>query len=122
MPRQLLLGALATALSTLPLLLASNLAWLGVSVLLAGVCFAPTMIVAMALVERSVPARQLTESLTWLLAGLNVGVAIGAASAGQWLDLASPRSAFCIALVGGLLVLLVAAWARRPALAVNLAQ
>ena len=55
-------------------------ALLAAAVLLAGVFFAPTMIVAMALVERNVPERQLTEGLTWLLAGLNVGVAIGAPS------------------------------------------
>lgn len=66
------------------------------------------MIVAMALVERSVPERQLTEGLTWLLAGLNVGVAVGAASAGQWVDATTARSGFVIAVIGGLLVLLAA--------------
>lgn len=111
--RQLLLGALATALSTLPLLLADTVMQLGGAVLLAGIFFAPTMIVAMALVERSVPQHQLTEGLTWLLAGLNIGVAIGAASAGQWVDATTPRNGFFIALTGGLLVLWVAAWPRR---------
>jgi predicted MFS family arabinose efflux permease len=62
----------------------------------------------MALVERSVPERQLTEGLTWLLAGLNVGVAIGAAGAGQWVDATTARSGFVIAMAGGLLVLLAA--------------
>ncbi|WP_460418062.1 MFS transporter [Pseudomonas sp. microsymbiont 2] len=109
LPRQLLLGALATALSTLPLLLVGNIALLAAAVLLAGVFFAPTMIVAMALVERSVPERQLTEGLTWLLAGLNVGVAIGAAGAGHWVDATTARDGFLIAMAGGLLVLL-AAW------------
>jgi MFS family permease len=115
LPRQLSLGALATALATLPLLLAGNLAQLAGAVLLAGVFFAPTMIVAMALVERSVPEQQLTEGLTWLLAGLNVGVALGAASAGQWVDASTSRSGFCIALAAGLLVLLAAAWPCRTA-------
>lgn len=108
LPRQLLVGALATTLSTLPLLLVGNIALLAAAVLLAGVFFAPTMIVAMALVERSVPERQLTEGLTWLLAGLNVGVAIGAAGAGQWVDATTARSGFMIAVIGGLLVLLAA--------------
>ncbi|MDH0302390.1 MULTISPECIES: MFS transporter [unclassified Pseudomonas] len=106
--RQLLLGALATALSTLPLLLVDNIALLAAAVMLAGVFFAPTMIVAMALVERSVPERQLTEGLTWLLAGLNVGVALGAAGAGQWVDATTARNGVLIAMAGGLLVLLAA--------------
>jgi len=108
LPRQLLLGALATLLATLPLLMVDTLALLAAAVLLAGVFFAPTMIVAMALVERNVPERQLTEGLTWLLAGLNVGVAIGAAGAGQWVDATTARSGFVIAVAGGLLVLLAA--------------
>lgn len=108
LPRQLLLGALATLLATLPLLMVDNLALLAAAVLLAGVFFAPTMIVTMALVERNVPERQLTEGLTWLLAGLNVGVAIGAAGAGQWVDATTARSGFVIVVAGGLLVLLAA--------------
>lgn len=69
----LLLGGLATAATTLPLLMAGNIASLSGAVLVAGLFFAPTMIVAMSLVERIVPERQLTEGMTWLLAGLNVG-------------------------------------------------
>ncbi|WP_110992764.1 MFS transporter [Pseudomonas sichuanensis] len=108
LPRQLLVGALATALATLPLLMVDSLAGLAGAVLLAGVFFAPTMIIAMTLVERCVAAQQLTEGLTWLLAGLNVGVALGAAAAGQLVDATTPDQGFVIALAGGLLVLLSA--------------
>ncbi len=44
------------------------------------------MIVAMSLVERLVPEQRLTEGMTWLLAGLNVGVALGAAFSGHVVD------------------------------------
>lgn len=108
LPHQLLVGALATALATLPLLMVDSLAGLAGAVLLAGVFFAPTMIIAMTLVERCVAEQQLTEGLTWLLAGLNVGVALGAAAAGQLVDAATPGQGFFIALTGGLLVLLSA--------------
>lgn len=84
--RLLLAGAVATALTTLPLPWVGSLPGLAVAVLLAGVFFAPTMIVAMSLVEQRVPESRLTEGMTWLLAGLNIGVALGAALSGQSVD------------------------------------
>ena len=106
--RLLLLGGLATAASTVPLLLAGNILGLSAAVLLAGLFFAPTLIVAMALVERLVPASQLTEGMTWLLAGLNIGVALGAVASGQMVDWLGANAGFRVALAAGILVLLVA--------------
>ncbi|SMR82834.1 MULTISPECIES: MFS transporter [Stenotrophomonas] len=106
--RLLLLGAGATALTTLPLLSVGTLPALAAAVLLAGLSFAPTMIVAMSLVEQRVPEWRLTEGMTWLLASLNIGVALGAALSGQSVDAGGVRSGFFIALVAGSVVLLVA--------------
>ncbi len=111
--RLLLLGGLATAATTLPLLLASNIPALASAVLVAGMFFAPTMIVAMSLVERMVPERQLTEGMTWLLAGLNIGVALGAAVSGQVVDDEGARAGFTVALCAGVLVLLIALWGHQ---------
>lgn len=111
--RWLLLGGLATALTTLPLWWAGSLFGLGAAVFVAGVFFAPTMIVAMSLIEQQVPARQLTEGMTWLLAGLNVGVAFGAAASGQWVDAYGVRAGFLIAVCAGGAVLLAAMSAHR---------
>lgn len=111
--RLLLLGGMATALSTLPLLRVDSIAALAVAVLAAGACFAPTMIVAMSIVERLVPAHRLTEGMTWLLAGLNVGVAIGAAAAGQRVDIGGARAGFIVAVAGAALVVLTTLWAHR---------
>ncbi|MBN5142568.1 MFS transporter [Stenotrophomonas maltophilia] len=113
LPRLLLLGAAATALTTLPLLWVGNLPALAVAVLLAGVFFAPTMIVAMSLVEQRVPGARLTEGMTWLLAGLNIGVALGAALSGQSVDAGGVRSGFVVALCAGAFVLLVAVFVQR---------
>lgn len=113
LPRLLLLGGLATAATTLPLLLVASLPGLGVAVLVAGLFFAPTLIVAMTLVERLVPEHRLTEGMTWLLAGLNIGVAVGAAVSGPVVDGSGARAGFGVALVAGALVLLVAVWAHR---------
>ncbi|BBO50106.1 MFS transporter [Stenotrophomonas maltophilia] len=113
LPRLLLLGAAATALTTLPLLWVGNLPALAVAVLLAGVFFAPTMIVAMSLVEQRVPGARLTEGMTWLLAGLNIGVALGAALSGQSVDAGGVRSGFVVALCAGAFVLLIAMFVQR---------
>ncbi|WP_342625385.1 MFS transporter [Pseudomonas alkylphenolica] len=106
----LLLGGVATAATTLPLLFAENIFGLSVAVLVAGLFFAPTMIVAMSLVERIVPHSKLTEGMTWLLAGLNIGVATGAAASGQVVDLLGAKAGFNVALCAGVAVLLVAFW------------
>lgn len=106
--RLLWLSGLATATTTVPLILVTNLTALAAAVLVAGFFFAPTMIVAMSLIERQVAESQLTEGMTWLLAGLNVGVALGAAIAGQVVDSSEPRVGFYAALCAGILVLLMA--------------
>ncbi|MDF3832268.1 MFS transporter [Cupriavidus basilensis] len=108
--RLLLLGGLATAATTLPLPLVGSIPALAAAVLVAGLFFAPTVIVAMSLVERLVPERRLTEGMTWLLAGLNVGVALGAAASGRVVDNGEARAGFAVALCAGALVLLVAIW------------
>lgn len=106
--RLLLLGGLATAATTLPLLLVASVAQLAGAVLLAGLFFAPTMIVAMSLVERVVPEQQLTEGMTWLLAGLNIGVAMGAAASGRMVDQGGASSGFMVALYAAALIVLLA--------------
>lgn len=106
--RLLLLGALATAATTLPLLLVASVAQLAGAVLLAGLFFAPTMIVTMSLVERVVPEQQLTEGMTWLLAGLNIGVAMGAAASGQMVDQGGASSGFMVALYAAALIVVLA--------------
>lgn len=111
--RLLLWGGAATALTTLPLLLVASLPALAASVLLAGMFFAPTMIVVMSLVERAVPEQQLTEGMTWLLAGLNIGVALGAAATGQLVDLAGAQAGFAISVGAGAAVLLLSIWVSR---------
>ncbi|CAI8937042.1 MULTISPECIES: MFS transporter [Pseudomonas] len=105
LPRLFLYGGLATAVTTLPLLLASNIFGLAVAVFIAGLFFSPTLIVAMALIERIVPPAKLTEGLTWLVTGLSIGVAIGAAGSGALVDAFGARSGFWLAIAAGAVVL-----------------
>ncbi|MGE8248541.1 MAG: MFS transporter, partial [Stenotrophomonas bentonitica] len=111
--RLVLLGGMATALTTVPLLLVGSIGSLVATVLVAGAFFAPTMIVAMSLIEQQVPARQLTEGMTWLLAALNVGVALGAAMSGYGVDAYGTRAGFLLAVTAGGAVLLAAVVAYR---------
>lgn len=113
LPRLFLWCGLATAMTTLPLLLASNILSLSLAVLLSGLFFAPTLIVAMTLAEQRVPGTRLTEALTWLISGLGIGIALGAAAAGQVVDTLGARAGFNVALVAGVVVFATALYGHR---------
>lgn len=94
LPRQVLAltGLLAVAL--VPSVLVRDVVPLMVTTFIAGVLVAPALISAFALTERLVPARLLTESLTWATSGLTVGFAAGTAVAGLIVDGPGPTYAF----------------------------
>ncbi|HEJ0331099.1 TPA: MFS transporter [Serratia marcescens] len=113
LPRLFLYAAFATAFTTLPLLWVHNVLTLAAAMFVAGLFFAPTMIIAMGLVENIVPPSRLTEGLTWMVTGLGIGVALGAALAGLAIDAAGIAAGFGVTLTAGLIVLLVAAGGYR---------
>ncbi|MEU5980162.1 MFS transporter [Streptomyces sp. NPDC047315] len=114
LPVLLAVGAAGTAVTTVPLLFVDGIATLAVAVFFSGLFFAPTMIVVMNLVERTVPADRLTEGMTWAITGLNVGVALGAAVSGALVDRHGPVGGFSVAVVAGAVALLLAVGARGP--------
>jgi MFS family permease len=111
--RLLLWGGLATAVTTLPLLWVNHVLALAAAVLVAGLSFSPTLIVAMSLVERLVPEQRLTEGMTWLLAGLSAGVALGAAASGHLVDEGGAQVGASVALWAGVVVLGVVLWGHK---------
>ncbi|MEL5231770.1 MFS transporter [Serratia ureilytica] len=113
LPRLFLYAAFATAFTTLPLLWVHHVLTLAAAMFVAGLFFAPTMIIAMGLVENIVPPAKLTEGLTWMVTGLGIGVAFGAALAGLAIDAAGITAGFGVTLTAGLVVLLVAAGGYR---------
>ncbi|MGW4094446.1 MFS transporter [Nocardia sp. NPDC004750] len=117
--RLLVLGVLGTAVTTVPLLLVSDVLGLAVTVFFAGVFFAPTIIVVMGLVEKIVPVARLTEGMTWAITGLSIGVALGAAVSGSAVDTHGPRGGFVVAIVAGAVELVVALSGRRTLAAVS---
>lgn len=108
LPRLLFISGLLTLLSIVPLLWVDSIISLSIVVFISGLFFAPTMIIAMSLVENIVPANRLTEGMTWLLAGLNIGVAIGAVLSGKVVDTFGIDYGYYVAIGGGVLVLVTA--------------
>lgn len=106
LPRLLLMSGLMTFLSIIPLLLVDSILTLSLVVFISGLFFAPTMIIAMSLVESIVPENRLTEGMTWLLAGLNIGVALGAILSGKVIDSFDIYTSYFVAIDGGGLVMI----------------
>ena len=115
--RTLLLGsAVMTATAVLlPFVGATPL--LAVVLFLAGLGIAPTLISALSLVERVVPAAAVTEGLTWATTSLVVGLSATTWLAGRLVDGAGVPWAFTVAAVSGALALAVAraGYTRLPA-------
>ncbi len=106
--RLLCLGGIATFLTILPLVFVGSIYSLSFVVFISGIFFAPMIIVTMSLIEKNVPENQLTEGMTWLLAGLNVGAAIGATLTGQLVDYSGVQSGVWVAIGASALVMLSA--------------
>ncbi|MDX7989919.1 MFS transporter [Xenorhabdus littoralis] len=106
LPRMFMFAALATMLTTVPLLLAFDILTFAAIIFVSGLFFAPTMIIAMGLVENTVPSHNLTEGLTWVITGLGIGVAFGASLAGWVVDEMGIQAGFIITLVAGIVVFL----------------
>jgi predicted MFS family arabinose efflux permease len=96
------------ALVMMPLPFIDNIVVLGGVLFFAGFAISPTMVAAMALVEANVLASRLTEGMTWVTTGLNLGLAPGAAIAGALIDEYGASTAYFVPAASGLLAALVA--------------
>jgi MFS family permease len=85
-------------LGTLPLLFVDSVPVLAVALFVNGLFIAPLIVNAYGTVENAVPAGQITEALTWVIAGMPLGGAISSALAGIVIDNAGARSAFWVPL------------------------
>ncbi|MDH6709936.1 MFS family permease [Kitasatospora sp. MAA19] len=108
-------GVLFMALSMVPLVLVAGsvrgvggLVVVGGALLVAGIAISPTLITAMALVERLVPAAQLTEGMTWTTTGLALGVAVGSSTGGWVVDAAGSAAGYWVPLTAGVFGVVVA--------------
>ncbi len=104
---QLVLAIGLTAATTLPLLIVNSLWMLVLVLFVAGASISPTIIVAMALIERHVPSSKLTEGITWVMTGIGIGMAAGSAASGWLIDLYGARSGFWVSIAGGFAALAI---------------
>lgn len=79
-------GMAALAVSLVPLPFLRGFPAMAAVLFLAGFAIAPTLIAAVAWIDETVPPRRLTEGITILITGINVGLAPGAAAVGRVVD------------------------------------
>jgi MFS family permease len=91
----------------LPLTVTSNLWSLGAVLFVAGLVIVPASVIGLALVEKIVPAGQLTEGITWLSTSSALGMAIGNWSAGWLVDTHGAHRSYLYPVACGVLALLV---------------
>lgn len=112
--RRYRLGALGMAAAMIPLPFVDNLVVLGGVLFLGGFAISPTMVAAMSLVEANVTASRLTEGITWVTTGIGLGIAPGAAIAGQLIDEVGASTAYFVPAVSGILAAVIAATTGTP--------
>ncbi|MFB7091330.1 MFS transporter [Streptomyces sp. NPDC056296] len=103
--------AAMTALLTLPLLAASltgSLPLLALTLLVAGMATAPTMVTTMTLVQQRTPEGRLNEGMTLAVTGLLGGIACGSAAGGWTVEHASPTAAYGVPVTAAAVALLLA--------------
>lgn len=76
----------ALTLLSIPMLFANSMTWLAVALFFNGFAIAPLVINAYGVAEGAVPPEQITETLTWVVAGMPMGGAISSALSGQIID------------------------------------
>jgi predicted MFS family arabinose efflux permease len=110
LPRQFLFALTGIAVVALPFPFVHHLWLLGVLGFVAGLAVAPSLITGMALTEQLVPSTRLTEGLTVVVAGIALGVAVGASLVGPIIDAHGASPAYYVVTAAGLCAGLVG-WA-----------
>ncbi|WP_354642604.1 MFS transporter [Kitasatospora camelliae] len=115
MPGRFLGGVAGMAAAMVPLVVVAQLfsgtaglVGIGAALFLAGLSISPTLITAMALVERLVPASKITEGMTWTTTGLALGVALGSSAAGWVVDGAGSPAGYWVPLTAAAFAALTA--------------
>ena len=117
--RRLLITGLAFAVMLQTLMVASNVHWMPVLGLVAGLTTAPLLISAMGYIQTYTEPHRRTEAMAWPSVAMSVGVTVGAAATGALIDAADAFEGYRVASGGGLLVgltvVLVWLWSSRTA-------
>lgn len=112
--RRFVLGVLPLAAGTALFVLVTSLPMLAVVMFVVGMTIAPTLVTGNGLIRELVPARQLTEGLTWAGTAMGVGVSIGSSVAGARIDVAGSHGGFEIVVAAAVLAVVTVVAAIRP--------
>ena len=93
-----LIYLVALTLATVPLLFVNSIPLLALALFVNGLFIAPLIVNAYGTVENAVPAGQITEALTWVIAGMPLGSAAASALAGIVIDNSRAQMAFWVPL------------------------
>lgn len=104
---QFLAGGIVMAATSMLPILSPNVYVLAGTLFVAGVSFAPTMVIVMNIGTAILPPSRITEGLTWMTTGISLGVALGSVLAGMVIDTWSVRAGFSVAIVAGLTMVVI---------------
>lgn len=105
--KQFFIGILVTAITGVLPLFSPDVYVLSAMLFIAGISFAPTMVVVMKLGTIIIPPSRITEGLTWMTTGISIGVALGGLLSGLIIDAYGARAGFGVAIFAGLAMLIV---------------
>ncbi|MDE9445954.1 MFS transporter [Xenorhabdus bovienii] len=105
--KQFFIGVLVTSVTAVLPIFSPDVYILSGMLFMAGVSFAPTMIVVMNLGTIIVPPSRITEGLTWMTTGISIGVALGSVLAGMVIDIYGARAGFGVTIVAGLVMVVI---------------
>ncbi|UQS18145.1 MFS transporter [Pseudomonas sp. HS6] len=105
--KQFFIGILVTAITGILPLFSPDVYVLSAMLFIAGISFAPTMVVVMKLGTIIIPPSRITEGLTWMTTGISIGVALGGLLSGLIIDAYGARAGFGVAIFAGLAMLIV---------------
>jgi MFS family permease len=111
--KQFFVGVLVTAVTAVLPIFSPNVYVLSGMLFVAGMSFAPTMVVVMNLGTIIVPPSRLTEGLTWMTTGISIGVALGGVLAGLIIDVYGARAGFGVAIGAGLVMVVIVLFGLR---------
>ncbi|MDD1017277.1 MFS transporter [Pseudomonas rubra] len=113
MEQQFFVGVLITTVTALLPLLSPDVYILSGMLFVAGMSFAPTMVIVMNLGTIIVPPSKITEGLTWMTTGISVGVALGGVVSGLLIDIYGAQAGFCVAIGAGLVMVMTVFMGQR---------
>ena len=105
--KQFFIGILVTAITGVLPVFATDVYVLSAMLFIAGISFAPTMVVVMKLGTIIIPASRMTEGLTWMTTGISIGVALGGMLTGPVIDAYGARAGFGVAIGAGVMMMVV---------------